>query len=136
MYKRIIVAVDIGSLDKGEHILHKAKSLLDTNGEIIALTVVEDMPGFVTVELPPDLLDNAVCDSTLQLKALQARTGIAMEIEIRLGPTAREILACATDHAADLIIVASHMPDFSNYFIGATADRVVRHCKCSVLVDR
>lgn len=39
-------------------------------------------------------------------------------------------------HKADLIIIASHTPDFSNYFIGATADRVVRHAKCSVLVDR
>jgi nucleotide-binding universal stress UspA family protein len=136
MYRRIVVAVDIGSLEKGERILKKARSLLDDGGEIIALTVVEEMPGYVTVELPPDLLDNAVCDSKLQLEALQARTGIAMEIEIRLGPTAREILACATDHAADLIIVASHLPDFSNYFIGATADRVVRHATCSVLVDR
>ena len=37
---------------------------------------------------------------------------------------------------ADLILIASHVPDFGNYFIGATADRVVRHSKCSVLVDR
>ncbi len=46
------------------------------------------------------------------------------------------ILAAAEAHGADLIILASHIPDFSNYFIGATADRVVRHAKCSVLVDR
>jgi nucleotide-binding universal stress UspA family protein len=136
MYRCIIVGVDIGNLQKAERILHKAKSLLDVGGRIVALTVVEEMPGYVTVELPPDLLDNAVCDSKLQLEALKTRTGIDMAVEIRLGPTAREILGCATDHAADLIIVASHLPDFSNYFIGATADRVVRHATCSVLVDR
>jgi nucleotide-binding universal stress UspA family protein len=33
-------------------------------------------------------------------------------------------------------MIASHIPDIYNYFIGATADRVVRHAKCSVLVDR
>ena len=26
--------------------------------------------------------------------------------------------------------------DFSNYFIGSTADRVVRHATCALLVDR
>lgn len=136
MYKCIVVGVDIGNLDKAEHILKKASTLLDAGGEIIALTVVEEVPSYVSVELPPDLLDNAVCDSKLQLQALKTRTGIDMEIEIRLGPTAREILDCAADHGADLIIVASHLPDFSNYFIGATADRIVRHATCSVLVDR
>jgi nucleotide-binding universal stress UspA family protein len=57
-------------------------------------------------------------------------------VDIRTGPPASCILAAADEHQADLVIVASHVPNISNYFFGATADRVVRHAKCSVLVER
>ena len=48
----------------------------------------------------------------------------------------RRVVDVAEKEGADLIIIASHRPDFTNYLIGATADRVVRHATCSVLVDR
>ena len=57
-------------------------------------------------------------------------------VEVRNGSPATAIIAAAEERRADLIIIASHIPDIYNYFIGATADRVVRHAKCSVLVDR
>lgn len=136
MYKKIIVPVDCGQLDKGEKILKKAAALLDTGGEIVLLTVVEDMPGYMAIDLPADIIQNAIKDGKAKLVELKEKTGIAAEVEIRTGAPAREILSAAQEHGADLVIVASHVPDFSNYFIGATADRVVRHSKCAVLVDR
>ncbi|MCL6709582.1 universal stress protein [Pseudomonas sp. R2.Fl] len=136
MYKKIIVPVDCGQLDKGEKILRKAAALLDTGGEIILLTVVEDMPGYLAVDLPVDIIENAIKDGKAKLVELKEKTGVAARVEIRTGAPAREIIAAAQEHGADLVIVASHVPDFSNYFIGATADRVVRHSKCAVLVDR
>lgn len=136
MYKKIIVPVDCAALDKGEKILRKAASLLDTGGEIVLMTVVEDMPGYLAIDLPVDVIENAIKDSKAKLVELKERTGIAARVEIRSGAAAREILAAASEHKAELIIIASHVPDFSNYLIGATADRVVRHSKCSVLVDR
>ncbi|MGO7704607.1 universal stress protein, partial [Rhizobium ruizarguesonis] len=39
MYRKIIVAIAIGGIDKGEKILRKAASLLDAGGEIVALNV-------------------------------------------------------------------------------------------------
>ncbi|MBB4237504.1 universal stress protein [Rhizobium esperanzae] len=136
MYRKIIVAVALGGIEKGEKILRKAASLLDAGGEIIALNVIEDIPTYVAVELPANMVEDAMQDSRDQLETLVATTGIAATVEIRNGPPAKAIIATAESHGADLIIVASHVPDFSNYFIGATADRVVRHAKCSVLVDR
>lgn len=136
MYKKIIVPVDAAALDKGEKSLRKAASLLDAGGEIVLLTIVEDLPGYLAIDVPVELIENAIRDAKAQLVGLKEKTGIAARIEIRSGAPAREILAAAEDHAADLIIVASHVPDYSNYFIGATADRVVRHSKVSVLVDR
>jgi universal stress protein F len=136
MYRKIIVAIALGSLDRGENILRKAASLLDTGGQIVALNVVEDVPTYVAIELPANMLEDAMKDGRDKLEALVAATGVAATIDIRNGPPAKAIIAAAESHGADLIILASHIPDFSNYFIGATADRVVRHAKCSVLVER
>jgi len=136
MYKKIIVPVDCAQLDRGEKILRKAKTMLDPRGEIVLLTVIEDMPGYLAVDLPVDIVENAIKDGKEELLNLKRLTGIEAHAELRTGAPAREILAAANEHHADLIIIGSHIPDFANYFIGATADRVVRHAKCSVLVDR
>jgi nucleotide-binding universal stress UspA family protein len=136
MYKKIVVPVDMSAIEKGEKIIRKASGLLDAGGEIVLLNVVEQLPGYIAIDLPVDLIENAIKDGKAKLVELKERTGIQATVEIRSGPPAREILACAEEHHADLIIVASHTPDFTNYFIGATADRVVRHAKCSVLIDR
>ncbi|MBW9112645.1 universal stress protein [Rhizobium cauense] len=136
MYKKIIVPIEIGALDRGEKAFRKASTLLDTGGEIILLNVVEDVPTYVAIDLPTELIQNAIDDAEQKLGMLIRTSGIPARIEIGHGRPAHSILAAAETHGADLIIVASHVPDFSNYFIGATADRVVRHAKCSVLVDR
>ena len=136
MYKKIVVPVDCGALDKGEKILRKAAQLLDAGGEIILMTVIEDMPGYITIELPVNAIEDAIKDGKAKLVELKEKTGIAARVELRTGAPAREILAAANEHGADLILVASHVPALGNYLIGATADRVVRHARCSVLVDR
>jgi nucleotide-binding universal stress UspA family protein len=136
MYKKIIVAVDVSALEKGERILRTATNLLDTGGTILIVNVVEDMPAYLVSELTIDLTVAARQDAERQLVELREKAGIEADIEIRQGAPAREILAASEEQGADLIIVASHIPDLSNYLIGATADRVVRHATCSVLVDR
>nr|WP_272210046.1 universal stress protein [Marinicella sp. W31]MDC2875903.1 universal stress protein [Marinicella sp. W31] len=136
MFKKIIVPVDISVLDKGLDILSKASELLDPAGQIVLLHVVEEIPSYLAIDVPVDLLDSAVEDARDKLQELRSRAGVDAEIELRTGPPAREILACAKAYQADLILVASHRPDFSNYLIGSTADRVVRHAACSVLVRR
>ncbi|MBO9193517.1 universal stress protein [Rhizobium sp. 16-449-1b] len=136
MYRKIIVAVEIGALANGDMTFRKAASLLDSGGEIILLNVVEDIPTYLGVDIPVDLIENAAKDAQEKLQGLIVSTGIPAKVEISHGRPASGIIASAEANGADLIILSSHMPDFSNYFIGATADRVVRHAKCSVLVDR
>lgn len=136
MYKKIIVPIEIGSMEKGEKIFRKAAKLLDDGGQIILLNVVEDVPTYVAVELPVNIVEDAMKEGRDRLDELVAKTGIPATVEVRNGPPAAAIIAAAEHYGADLIMVASHIPDIYNYFIGATADRVVRHAKCSVLVDR
>jgi nucleotide-binding universal stress UspA family protein len=136
MYKKIIVPVEIGGIDKGERIFRKAAQLLDEGGEIVLVNVVEDIPTYVAIELPANIVEDAMNEGRERLKGLVAKTGIPATVEVLNGSPATAILAAAENHKADLVMVASHIPDFYNYFIGATADRVVRHARCSVLVDR
>ncbi len=136
MYAKILVPVDLSNADKAERIVRKAEALLDQGGQIVLMNVVEDLPNYLAIDVPMDIIENAVRDAKSQLSVLKEKSARISSTEIRSGAPAREILAVAEETGADLIIIASHTPDFTNYFIGATADRVVRHAKCSVLVDR
>lgn len=136
MYKKIVVPVDMGQLDKGEKILAKALALLDAGGQILLVNIVETVPSYLTIDLPIDFVDVSVKDAEAKLAELDGKLSAGARKIVRAGSPAREIMDIAEKEAADLIIIASHRPDFSNYLIGATADRVVRHAKCSVLVDR
>jgi nucleotide-binding universal stress UspA family protein len=46
------------------------------------------------------------------------------------------ILATAERIGSDLIVMASHRPEMSDYLVGPNASRVVRHANISVLVVR
>ncbi|MDB5526304.1 MAG: universal stress protein [Rhizobium sp.] len=136
MYRKIIVPVEMGQLEKGEKILRKAMALLDEGGKIILLNVTENIPGYLTIDLPADFTDRGVSDAADRLKTLNDALGANAEIVVKVGAPAREIIAVADELAADLVIIASHRPNLANYLLGSTADRVVRHANCSVLVDR
>ena len=136
MYRKFVVPVDMGQMDKAEKILAKAKALLDAGGELVLVNVVETLPTYMTIDLPVDFIDVSVKDATDRLAALDAKLSASARQIVRVGSPAREIVDVAEKEGADLIIIASHRPDFTNYLIGATADRVVRHATCSVLVDR
>lgn len=136
MYAKILVPVDLSNADKAERMVRKAEALLDQGGQIVLMNVVEDLPNYLAIDVPMDIIENAIRDAKSQLAVLKEKSARISSTEIRSGAAAREILAVAEEAGADLIIIASHTPDFTNYFIGATADRVVRHAKCSVLVDR
>jgi nucleotide-binding universal stress UspA family protein len=55
----------------------------------------------------------------------------------RIGIPHEEILKEAAEIASDLIVVGSTATlAFTRFFLGSTAERVVRHASCSVLVAR
>lgn len=136
MYKTILVAIDTAQMEKGERILKQAGQLAVPGGRILMVNVVEELPAYVVSDLSIDMLVEARSKAETQLRELGEKTGVTADIEIRQGAPAKEILAAAETAKADVIIIASHVPDLSNYIIGATADRIVRHARCSVIIDR
>lgn len=136
MYDHIIVAVDLSHGEAGVSLLSKAKDLLNAGGTLRVLNVLEDVPSYVAAELPRDLNDRRQAEAKVELAQLIDLEGVNVEVEVRTGAPAGQILACADDSGADLIMIASHRPGLSDYFIGSTAARVVRHAQCSVLITR
>ncbi|MCB1362062.1 MAG: universal stress protein [Rhodobacter sp.] len=134
MYKHIIVAVDLSHGDAGKALIEKAQALVDAGGVIRLLHVLEDVPSYIAAELPRDLNDRRQAEAKVELGVMAE--GANLVNEIRTGAAASQILQCAEDNDADLIMIASHRPGLSDYFIGSTAARVVRHAQCSVLISR
>lgn len=136
MYKTIVVAVDISHGELGKGLLEKAVQLLDEGGKIRLLHVLEEIPSYIAAEMPRDLTDKRNAEARVELKVLAQAMKVDADIEVRLGAASGQILQCAEDNDADLIMIASHRPGLSDYFIGSTAARVVRHAQCSVLISR
>lgn len=136
MYRNIIVAVDLAHGEAGKALLDKANALIDDGGTIRLLHVIEDVPSYIAAELPRDINDRRQAEARVELGLLVQDAGANVVSEVRTGAAASQILQCAEDTTADLIMIASHRPGLSDYFIGSTAARVVRHAQCSVLISR
>lgn len=136
MYRNIVVAVDIGHGELGALMIDKAVQLLDEGGRITLLYVLDEVPAYIAAELPQDLGARRNAEARVELKALAQGHAADVDVEVRTGAPAAQILQCAEDLDADLVMIASHRPGLSDYFIGSTAARVVRHAQCSVLISR
>jgi nucleotide-binding universal stress UspA family protein len=95
--------------------------------------------GYGEVELPP-LPDDLAAGATERLGQLvQANVGdrAPATAAIRLGQPWCEITEAAREAGADLIILGTHgYTGMKHILMGSTAERVVRHAPCPVLVMR
>ena len=136
MYKNIIVAVDLAHGEAGKALLKRANALIDEGGTVHLLHVLEDVPSYIAAELPRDLSERRHAEAKVELGLLAEGSDVETVTDVRSGAAASQILQAAEDNDADLIMIASHRPGLSDYFIGSTAARVVRHAQCSVLISR
>ena len=134
MYKKIIVAL---SLDHGisETALAKAKLLLDPGGKIIALHVYEAPSGTAGAYISEE--DTKRARQTAEHRLLERVRDVPEASAVLVnGHSGRIIADYAKEEGADCIIMGSHKPELSDFFLGSTASRVVRHAHCSVVVLR
>lgn len=134
MYKKILVPM---ALDHGisQHTLEVARALSENGAEIIGLHVYEMPQGSVSAYLDKSAVAEGFERARRAL--LQKVDGLdGVKAEIIKGHTARTIIDYATSNNVDCIVIGSHKPDLSDYFLGSTASRVVRHAPCAVHVHR
>ncbi len=136
MYKTILVPVEPSHVEKHQDALDMALALAEDGARIVALTVIEPVPGYFALAESLPTIQQQAGESTL--KDLKAFVGDRANIETHVmhGHAASEILVFAEREDVDCIVIASHRPGLVDYFLGSTAARVVRHAPCSVHVMR
>ncbi|MDL2410277.1 universal stress protein [Rhizobium calliandrae] len=135
MYKTIVCAIGLGSRERAEHLMHTAQALLDTDGSLHVVHVVERFPSLVR-QGPDDWAVSVIDEAEKKLAQLCKRLSVPALIHVRTGRAADTILAIATETKADLIVVAAHVPDVLDRVFGSTVDHIVRHAKCCVHIVR
>ena len=139
MYKTVLVPIDLGQIEQGNLLVKTAMKLVEPiGGNLILLNVLPDIPRYVTAQMPEHFLNDAKDDAFKELEEVARKSGAGDQTNliVQQGSIHYEILSVADDLKADLIVMASHQPEFSDYLLGTTAARVVRHAKCSVLISR
>lgn len=135
MYKNILIPVAPDHATSYAQAMNAARKLLDPQGTITALTVLEAIPEFVQSQVPHDVYANRISEAEASLKAELGGVGDVKPVVVT-GHSYRSILDYAKETKADCIVITSHKPEFSDYLLGSTAARVVRHAKCCVVVLR
>ena len=86
----------------------------------------------------PRLIEQTDKAAQQQMRDLVQQTnwnGIGVETSIQVGHAGKQICAEASDRKADLIVISTHgRTGFKHVFLGSTAEYVVRHASCPVLV--
>lgn len=95
-------------------------------------------PTLLTLPVVPQAEWNRRFMKRLQALALKYRTdGNVSALEPRTGTAFEEICATARELKSDLIVIATHgYTGYKRMFLGSTAERVVQHSPCPVLVVR
>jgi nucleotide-binding universal stress UspA family protein len=139
--KMIVVPIDFSQ--PSYNALRYAVRLADQFGSVLRLVHVVELAPFIN-DLPNVALIRSDAEMAKAAKVkLQAIAQdkidelIPVYPEVRIGKPYQEIVAAAKVGDADLIIIATHgYTGLKHAFLGSTAERVVRHAHCPVLVVR
>ncbi len=134
MYNHILVPVAPDHINDCAKSLDAASRLLTDGGTVSVLSVLEELPSYIGSYFPPEQVQKSVSDFEDKLNASMESPKIGTHVVT--GHPTNSILDWAEEHKVDCIVVASHQPGLSDYLIGSTAARVVRHAHCSVVVLR
>ena len=137
MYRNILVPVDLSHEDTTRRILALGKRLVSEGGKVTVLNVLPEIPTYVETYVPEDVKESREKDQRDLLQRVVAGAEIEdADVLLTHGAAHMRILEVIDEVKPDLVIIGSHRPGLSDYFLGSTAGRVVRHAGCSVLVDR
>lgn len=141
MFNRILVPIDFSNCSlKG---LEYAKTLAKQFGSKLVLLNSVVFQYYVTSDEYarynlPLLMQQAENASRRQMRDLIEKTdweGIQVSPSLQIGHAGQQICAAAAGHHADLIVTSTHgTTGFKHILVGSTAEYVVRHATCPVLV--
>jgi nucleotide-binding universal stress UspA family protein len=138
--KKILIPLDFS--DDSKRALDYGLALAATAGaEVALLTVIEDRfpyPELFAWDHPNDEFYRSMRERALgHLEELLQAASAEIKVErvVVRGRPRQEIVAVATDLGADLIVLARHgSSGIRHAFMGSTAEGVLRHARCPVIV--
>jgi len=113
------------------------------DSEVILFNVTEKFP--IDYLMGAELTNHVItplmkqAEEALQRMAadLKSSTGVTASVVVRDGTPYKEICHAAKELHADLIALTTHgYTGLKHFWLGSTAERVVRHARCPVLVVR
>ena len=140
MFRRILVPVDIADPDPARPALATAAELAHGDqAEIRVIYVIPFMIDAALEYLPRNFFDQEAAEAKRQLEKMAREAGLPERCTAFTAPCGaihHLVLEEADKFGADLIIIGSHKPSVSTYFLGSSASAILRQAKCSVLVRR
>ena len=147
-FRRILVTTDFS--EAGDHAIgHAFRMAADHGAEVLLLHVVETVVApnplyahyYPTDLLTPEVRARAEADARQALLERVPKDGpltaVTHRVVIAHGMPAEEIIHTAETQQADLIVISTHgRTGLKHLFLGSTAERVIRHVHCPVLVVR
>jgi nucleotide-binding universal stress UspA family protein len=141
-FTRLLVPLDFSEISKTA--LPWATFLAGSfDAEVILFNVTEKYP--IDYLMGRELMNQAItplmkdAEAALQRIAqnLNRSTGIKASVVVRDGTPYKEICHAADELGADLIALTTHgYTGLKHVWLGSTAERVVRHARCPVLIVR
>lgn len=134
MYNKILVPM---ALNHGisKDTLEIAHALCAPGAKITALHVYEVPSNSVSTFIGEETVQKGFDKAEALLKEKVADMD-GVTPEITRGQAYHAIIEHAVTHGYDCIVIGSHKPGLSDYLIGSTAAKVVRHAPCAVHVHR
>ena len=138
MYRNILLAVDTEEPDSWADALPMAAELTRCfSARLTMCSVVRDLEAELKAEWSPIGYREMLELARVRLLELAATlSDLTVDVEVGTGTICRGVLEVAGRAQADLIVLASHVPELKDYLLSANAARVARRAACSVLVVR
>ena len=138
MYKSILIAVDADEPASWAEALPVAAELVRCfSARLTLCSVVRDVEAELEADWSPIGYREMLELARVRLLELAATLpDLTVDVEVGTGTICRGVLEVAGRVQADLIVLASHVPELKDYLLSANATRVARRAACSVLVVR
>lgn len=140
MAKHILLPVDLSHMESAETAATVAAEFADSMGaKIHVMTIIPKTNPVVMAYISEDLQAKTKASIKEKMADFVERMlpGKAdSTVHVGVDSIYRTILEDAKSMKVDLIVMASHRPDFGDYLLGSNAAKVVRHAQCSVYIVR
>ena len=141
MYANILLAIDINNPKTQAKAVETAVRIARMDSAALhAITVVPSFGLSIVGSYFPEGFEEKAIENARQhlheYTDAHIPSGIPLQHIVAHGSIYGEILKAAEEQDIDLIVMASHRPEISDYLLGPNASHVMRHADCSVMVVR